>query len=1685
MSHRPRRAHAGWAAVRTWSLWSASAALAVAAVAGTALLPRTHAAENLRLLTQALTPAITQAGQTPVADPQQTGFVTLRGNTRREAMPGNDLGRVADDFPLDHLMLQLRRTPEREQALEQFIQELHDPASPHFHHWLSAAEFGRRFGPSAEQVAQVSAWLGSMGILVHLVYPSQMLIDFSGSAGQVAQTFHTEIHSLRVNGRRHFANISDPQIPAALASTMAGVVSMNDFMPQRMLAARSDYTAGGDSYPVVPADLWTIYGFNPMFAAGYSGQGQTIVVIEDTDLYSTQDWTDFRGVLGLSAGYPAGSLTEIHPQSYPANNCSDPGVNADDLEAAVDAEWASAAAPNAAIELASCQSIAVWGGFVALQNLLNQPGAPPAIVSISYGESESLLGAAYNAYINSLYQQAAAEGVSVFVSSGDEGAAASDYDAPFAQGGINVSGLTSTPYNVSVGGTDFADTYQSTNSTYWNSANAANFGSALSYIPEIPWNDSCAGVLRSDYLGLLPTYGANSLCDKSSPNTIAAGGGPSGCATGAPDADGIGGGTCAGYAKPWWQSPLTGNPSDGVRDIPDLALFASNNSWGHAYVVCYSDPNYGGEDCSGAPATWFSAGGTSFAAPIMAAIQSLINQASGSRWGNPDPAYYSLAAAQFAGGAACDSALGKSLGSNCIFHDVIPIPLLYTGTGTGGDIDVPCLGVNCRLPAGSYGVLSTAPQALNMVEVTSQGSGYTTSPACSLSGGGGTGAACQARLTGQVASLVLTNPGSGYVPAGTTCTLAGGGGTGAACVASIYGTGQIAGVILTSPGSGYTSAPTCTISGGGAGAACAATEQLGLVVSLTAGGSGYTTMPQCVLSGGGGTGAACAALAINASSAYQPAFTAAPQWDFATGLGSVNVANLAAAFLSSSASISPLDLVFQPQIPGISSASQAITVTNTGTVAFTLLAVTVGGANPGDFAKSSDTCTGAALSPQNSCMIGVGFTPTAVGDRSASLNIGGLFPQTSQFVALSGVGIGAGAVLSPQTVTFAGQVVGSIATQTINLTNPGNVPLTLGAIAISGSNDFGETNTCSAMLAAGSTCSISVTFAPSAPGSATAAITVTGSGLNGPQTITLAGTGAVPIPFVNPTLTPASVAPGGEAFTLRVTGTGFARGASVQWNGAALSTTYLSSEEVAASVPAGAIATPGTARVGVANPGAGMNSNLVLFSVSPPAPTAAFAPAGGSSIAVGIFPLPMVVADFNGDGRSDIAVLNENSQSVTILLGKGDGTFTPAAGSPATGMNPSAIAAGDFNGDGMLDLAITNLGNDNLTILLGNGDGTFRAAASPATGGQPVAVATGDLNSDGKLDLAVVNQGSYNVTILLGNGDGTFSPASASADTGAVPEAITVGDFNGDGKLDLAVTNSANSNVSILLGNGDGTFTSAAAAPATGPSPYAIAAGDFNGDGKLDLAVVNQGDCGLTILLGNGDGTFTPAAASAVPPGISNYSIAVADFNADGKPDLAVANNGSGQATILLGNGDGTFAPTASPPVTGANPWGVAAGDFNGDGRIDLVTANSGSNSVSVMLQSPQGPAAAVSPGSLTFSSQSVGTASSSQTILLSNSGSAALNVTAITASGNFSQTNNCPDSLPAGGSCTILVTFAPSATGALSGMLTITDNNDGLTGSSQTAMLAGTGTAPVTASPAPVVLPSAPASVLPLQSGR
>jgi hypothetical protein len=562
----------------------------------------------------------------------------------------------------------------------------------------------------------------------------------------------------------------------------------------------------------------------------------------------------------------------------------------------------------------------------------------------------------------------------------------------------------------------------------------------------------------------------------------------------------------------------------------------------------------------------------------------------------------------------------------------------------------------------------------------------------------------------------------------------------------------------------------------------------------------------------------------------------------------------------------------------------------------------------------------------------------------------------------------------------------------------------------------------------------------------------------------MAASAAHPVPLINLPLNPDAIAPGGAGFQLKVNGTGFVSGAMVQWNGSPRATNFVSESQVTANILLADIANSNTASVTVVNPAPrGGASNVAFFETTKATSFASWS--APSLLAAGIAPSSVATADFNSDGKLDVAVANSGSGNIGILLGNGSGSFQPAVNYPA-GTNPVSVAVGDFNGDGKLDLAVANNSTNSVSILLGKGDGTFQAPVTYAAGSAPRSVAVADFNGDGKLDLAVANTGSGNVSILLGNGDGTFQTAVDYA-VGSNPTSVAVGDFNRDGKLDLAVANADNiaiGNVSILLGNGDGTFQAAVNYP-TDPNSASVAVGDFNGDGKLDLAVANGGAGNfsvgnVSILLGNGDGTFQ--AAVNYPTKWKSSFVALGDFNGDGKLDLAVSSISSDPSispsavSVLIGNGDGTFQP-AMHHAAGTSPSSIAVGDFNNDGRLDLAVTDAVGSVVSVLLYPVlAGPNATLSSTLLDFGTQLVGTTSAGSALTLSNDGTATLNITSIAASANFSETDNCGSSLPAGSSCTITVTFVPLADGKLAGTLSITDNAPG---SPQTVALNGVAT--------------------------
>jgi hypothetical protein len=499
----------------------------------------------------------------------------------------------------------------------------------------------------------------------------------------------------------------------------------------------------------------------------------------------------------------------------------------------------------------------------------------------------------------------------------------------------------------------------------------------------------------------------------------------------------------------------------------------------------------------------------------------------------------------------------------------------------------------------------------------------------------------------------------------------------------------------------------------------------------------------------------------------------------------------------------------------------------------------------------------------------------------------------------------------------------------------------------------------------------------------------------------------------------------------------------------------------------------------------------------------------------GVYPVWVIAADFNRDGKLDLAVSNAFSHSVSILLGNGDGTFQGRVDYPtgSTVDNRSMVAA-DFNGDGYLDLALDLTGDfsgTGVVIFLGNGDGTFREPATYPTGLGPHSVTAGDFNRDGKLDLAMANynDGAGNsVSVLLGNGDGTFQPPVEYA-TGTGPYSVATGDFNGDGILDLATADGTDNKISVLLGNGDGTFQSDVDY-GVGNSPLFVVAGDFNGDNKLDLVVTNTStDNTVSVLLGNGNGTFQPQLVFST--NARAFGETIGDFNGDGRLDLAVADTRSSTvsvllqvATVSLSKARLTFADqligTTSPAhmfavkntggvplnfssiaITGTNATDFAATDTckssvppgghctvcvtfkptaEGTRSGTVTITDNAANSPQTVALTGTGTVVELSPATVDFGNQSVGTRSPARKLTLTNTGTTALSITGIGISGpdfdDFAYTTTCDSSLAAKADCLIYVTFKPEATGSRTASVDVFDSGGG---SPQRVELTGTGT--------------------------
>ena len=603
------------------------------------------------LMAQDAAPAVRILGRI-----DESQMVTLKGTVHPLATAANDRGAAPESMQLERMHLVLKRSASQDASLRQLIGDLHTAGTASYHKWLTPDQFGRQFGPSDEDIATIQAWLSGHGFNVAKVNPGRQTIEFSGNVGQLRSAFHTQIHKYQVSGKIHYANATDPQIPAALAPVVGGFVSLNNFRLKSYarLLGKAIYDRGTDKatprwtwgnnsmgyeFVLAPQDYAVQYDLNPLYSAGLNGSGQTIAIVNESNI-DIEEVNAFRSMFGLSVNPPQVIIDGNDPGVDGINNPD--GANDASVEAYLDVEWAGAVAPGATIDLVIAADTELESGLVlAAEHAVYGNVAP--ILSLSFGSCESSLGAE-NQFLSGLWEQAAAQGITVLVSAGDSGSAGCDDDNTqyYAVYGQAVNGFASTPYNVGVGGTDFYySNYANMSSLadfapYWSTtATQTPAASLKGVIAEQPWNNSQYG---------LNIYNLWSQSGGFESSIVAGGGGASNsavCSTGVYDSSGACTGSLAGYPKPVWQAG-SGVPADKVRDLPDVSLFASNGVNYTFYPICAVDG-----DCqqpSGGNLYQISGvGGTSASTPSFAGIMALVNQKYG-RQGQADFVLYPLKA---------------------------------------------------------------------------------------------------------------------------------------------------------------------------------------------------------------------------------------------------------------------------------------------------------------------------------------------------------------------------------------------------------------------------------------------------------------------------------------------------------------------------------------------------------------------------------------------------------------------------------------------------------------------------------------------------------------------------------------------------------------------------------------------------------------------------------------------------------------------------------------------------------------------------------------------------------------------------------------------------------------------------------------------------------------------------------
>jgi Pro-kumamolisin, activation domain/Chitobiase/beta-hexosaminidase C-terminal domain/Bacterial Ig-like domain (group 3) len=673
----------------------------------------------------------------------QANRVTLKGHVLTSLTPDRDLGVVEETLPV-RLYISLKRTPAQQADLDALLAAQQNTTSPMYHKWLTPEQFGGRFGASESDIDKVRGWLESQGFEITSVARNKSVINVMTTAVGVRETFHAQLHYWNIENGRHVATANDPQVPAALSDLIGSIAGLNQIPPRGHhtpihsgrfdpatnkfypadsaktgdeAGATSHFTSAG-GYQMTPQDFYTIYNVNPTFAAGNRGAGSTIGIIGSGPFnYGTVSGGDaggtatggdvatFRKLFGITT--PLNLQIQHGDANFP---CSGVG-GTDSGESALDVEWSSAVAPAATILFNNCTD---GNGFLTeVQALVDANVADTISSSLGFQEPDAI--DAVQGF-ETAFAQAAAQGQTILSAEGDSGSDDADFGSANGTHGLNIDYPGSSTLVLSVGGTDFQDKYDVDlgssilQSKYWSATNSQFYGSALGYVPETVWNDSCASTLSASDpdRGGSPGETPATSCDLIN----------------RPDFSGGGeGGISITFAQPSWQTGIPGlKASITKRATPDISLFSSSGTWGHALVLC--DSGAGASSACTSPDTFGFAGGTSFAAPQFAGILSLLKTATGSRQGLVQPALYALAKAQYAAGTACyangqASNTGITTGlpvASCVFNDV-------TTNNNNNQCDAGT--TNCFTnPGASFGVFTSSGNNSIFVDAYPAGAKY-------------------------------------------------------------------------------------------------------------------------------------------------------------------------------------------------------------------------------------------------------------------------------------------------------------------------------------------------------------------------------------------------------------------------------------------------------------------------------------------------------------------------------------------------------------------------------------------------------------------------------------------------------------------------------------------------------------------------------------------------------------------------------------------------------------------------------------------------------------------------------------------------------------------------------------------------------------------------------------------------